>query len=55
MQNEETDSALDEDDIEDADKSADYIEDDEMSDTGSLIPDTVIKFADGMLGGLPPR
>ena len=53
MQNEETDSALDDED--DVDKFSDDIEDDDTSGPGSMIPETVIKFADGMLAGLPPR
>ena len=54
MQTEETDSALDEDEI-DADNVFDDIDDDEISDRGSIIPETVIQFADGMLARLPPR
>ena len=55
MLGEETDSALDEEEIEDADNSVDEIEDDEASDTGSIIPETVTRFADKLLSGLPPR
>ena len=54
MQTEETDSALDEDEI-DADNVFDDVDDDEISDAGSIIPETVIQFADGMLSRLPPR
>ena len=55
MLGEETDSALDEEEIEDADNSVDEIDDDEASDTGSIIPETVTRFADKLLSGLPPR
>ena len=52
---EETDSALEEDELDNGSKSADDIEEDDVSDAGSIIPDTVIQFADGLLSKLPPR
>jgi len=52
---EETDSALEEDELDNGSKSADDIEDDDVSDAGSMIPDTVIQLADGLLSKLPPR
>ena len=53
--NEETDSALEEDDLEDGSKSAEDVDDEDISDSGSIIPETVIQFADGLLSKLPPR
>jgi len=53
--NEETDSALEEDELDEGSKSAEEVEDDDVSDAGSIIPETVIQFADGLLSRLPPR
>ena len=49
--NEDTDSALEEDEMEDRTD----LEDDDVEDSVSIIPETVIKFADGLLSKLPPR
>ena len=49
--NEDTDSALEEDEMEDRTD----LEDDDVEHSVSIIPETVIKFADGLLSKLPPR
>ena len=48
---EESDSALEEEEMEDI---AD-LDDEDVDDSLSIIPETVIKFADGLLSKLPPR
>ena len=48
---EESDSALEEEEMEDI---AD-LDDEDVDDSVSIIPETVIRFADGLLSKLPPR
>ena len=51
MLHEDTDSALEEEEMEDRTD----LEDDDVDDSVSIIPETVIKLADGLLSKLPPR